>query len=220
MLMMWPLPFLFFSISTAISVGTRMLRPASFLSSNLAMSSCSASLRSLDVQLIKAIESNNANEAARLIALGADVNATENYNELWTASIMAASLGHVDCLQLLLDQDADVNAGDENAKTALMETALWGHVGCLELLINHGADVNAPDKEGRTALIMATLGSEVSCLEMLLDHAADLEAVDMNGKTALDIAVDKHHNECAVILRTHQAAQQMKREHLSKRLFK
>ena len=47
---------------------------------------------------------------------------------------------------------ADVNAQDNNGKTALMYAFEVGNSGIAEMLIKAGADVNAKDNDGRTVL--------------------------------------------------------------------
>ena len=62
----------------------------------------------------------------------------------------------------------DVNARDENGRTALMLAAVNGNEDCVKILIAAGADVNAKDNTGKTALVMAA--PEVAAL--LRDAAA------------------------------------------------
>ena len=67
--------------------------------------------------LIEAAKTNNAAEARRLIASGADVNA--KVNDGWTA-LMSAALNKADDLaKLMIESGADVNAKDDKGKTAL-----------------------------------------------------------------------------------------------------
>ena len=58
-----------------------------------------------------------------------------------------------------LRNGANVNAKDEDGRTALHLAAFNGHADIVEALLRHGADVNAKDKDGYTALHWAaTLG--------------------------------------------------------------
>ncbi|MCH5291754.1 MAG: ankyrin repeat domain-containing protein [Treponema sp.] len=68
--------------------------------------------------LITAAKDNNAAEARRLIADGADVNAKGN--EDWTSLMWAAWYNSPEVAKILLESGADVSAKDNDGKTALM----------------------------------------------------------------------------------------------------
>ena len=72
----------------------------------------------------------------------------------------AAYLGDVDATKMLIEDNAEVNAGDER-QTALHWAAEKGHVDVAKVLIQNGADVNAVDIYKMTALHFAA--SEWTC---------------------------------------------------------
>jgi 26S proteasome non-ATPase regulatory subunit 10 len=88
----------------------------------------------------------------------------------------AASAGHVDILQLLLNHGASVNAVNNDGRTPLHYAASWGHVDILQLLLSHGASVNAVDKEGGTPLHDAACAHEghVKCVKVCLVNVQQL----------------------------------------------
>ncbi|NIM06561.1 MAG: ankyrin repeat domain-containing protein, partial [Deltaproteobacteria bacterium] len=53
------------------------------------------------------------------------------------------------------DRGADIDARDNDGKSALIMAALMGHADSVKLLLEKGADVNAHDNGGRTALSLA-----------------------------------------------------------------
>ena len=58
-------------------------------------------------------------------------------------------------VELLIKNDADVNAKDSKGITALMIAAKEGQIGTAKLLITNGADINAKSNNGSTALSVA-----------------------------------------------------------------
>ena len=72
--------------------------------------------------------------------------------------LIACKFGDLEKVKQLLENGADVNAGDKDDRTALMFAAGNGHKEVVELLIENGADVNAKNIMGKTALMSASRG--------------------------------------------------------------
>ncbi|KAL2201506.1 ankyrin repeat-containing domain protein [Corynascus similis CBS 632.67] len=111
----------------------------------------------------------------------------------------------VECLQVLIDGGADVNAtmddesyNDPNAKTKTSDTPLHltnpPKLGLLEILVRHGADINAPNATGRSPLLeflyQLQLGyfldkfqPDVNVSERLLELGADVDIAEDEGDT-------------------------------------
>jgi hypothetical protein len=88
--------------------------------------------------------------ARQLIARGADVNKTG-----WTPLHYAATNGHVQIMQMLLDQSAYIDAESPNGTTPLMMAAMYGTPAAVKLLIDEGADPTLKNQLGLTALDFA-----------------------------------------------------------------
>jgi Ankyrin repeats (3 copies) len=96
--------------------------------------------------------------------MSAVVEQTKTERELWHI----AGTGDVEGLNHLLDQGANVNAGDRTGVTALMRAAYHGQVPMVQALIARGADVNATDRSGLTALMMAKHAGHKEIVDALL----------------------------------------------------
>ncbi len=66
-------------------------------------------------------------------------------------NIEAARLPHSECVALLLENGADVNARDDSGDTALNVARELGNEDMARLLLDGGADVGVRNKKGRVA---------------------------------------------------------------------
>jgi ankyrin repeat protein len=107
-----------------------------------------------------------------LIAHGADVNARSNLEkwerqttseprEKWlpqgsmTPLLFASREGCVECVTILVEAKADLNAADPDGINPTISALINGHYDVAGRLIHAGADVNLADKTGRTPLYAA-----------------------------------------------------------------
>ncbi len=72
----------------------------------------------------------------------------------------------------ILDKGADVNAKDNDGRTALMFATMFGHTKTVKLLIIKGADINAIDHRRFTALKYASSYERTEIAELLKQHGA------------------------------------------------
>lgn len=106
----------------------------------------------------------------------------------------AAKLNNFDELEMILrTQEIDVDARDENQRTALHFAAERNkensHYESIELLLKMGADVNAQDDNEDTPLNLATGSSGTKTLELLIRNGADLKLKDNDGRNPLFNAI-------------------------------
>jgi hypothetical protein len=85
-----------------------------------------------------------------MIRKGADVNKPG-----WAPLHYAATSGHLEVMQLLLDENAYIDAASPNNTTPLMMAAHYGTVAAVKLLLDAGADPMLKNDLGLTAIDFA-----------------------------------------------------------------
>ncbi len=95
---------------------------------------------------------------------------------------------------------ADVNAKDENGKTALRIASSNGCKEIVQMLIKAGANVNAKDENGQTALIWSSLKGHKEIVQILIEAGTNINATDIFGRTALMYASQYGHKDIVQML--------------------
>jgi hypothetical protein len=107
---------------------------------------------------------------AALIRNGAHVNLPSWMNSELTPLTLSSMGGHLDVVDLLLANNADVHAGSD---IALWSASYYGHTAVVQLLLQWGADVNALDNY---AFRSACRRGHLNVVELLLANNADVHA--------------------------------------------
>jgi len=111
--------------------------------------------------------SGNVTELERNLRFLHDINAPNSAG--YSALMLAAYRGHVNCVDLLLHAGADANITDPRGNTVLMATAFKGHVPCAQALIKSGAKIQATNHHGLGAHDFACLLGRRDMLSFLAD---------------------------------------------------
>ena len=152
--------------------------------------------------LLRAAMEGDIEAVKQHLDAGANVNAMRGGG---TPLHLAASWGHKEVAELLIDNGADVNAKDIDGWTPLRKAAWHGRKEIVELLIANGADVNPQDVNGWTPLHQAARNGHKEIAELLIAKGADVTAKNEDGETPLDWANWRSHAETADLLRKHGA---------------
>jgi ankyrin repeat protein len=111
----------------------------------------------------------------RLLAAGADVNASNDYRA--TPLSEAAVIGNVDVLRRLLKKGANVESANGDNQTALMIIARTSNVEAAQLLLRYGAKVDAREQwREQTPLMWAAAEAQPAMVKLLLAHGAKANA--------------------------------------------
>lgn len=109
--------------------------------------------------------------------------------------------GDLELLRAYLEKNpADVDARDEQGRTAVHMAAANGHMPILEMLFQFSPQPNVPNDEGNTALHFAALNNRVAAAEALLAHGWRPAEQNVMGKTALQLIYEKQFNEMETLL--------------------
>jgi ankyrin repeat protein len=137
-----------------------------------------------------------ASISALLSVKGININAKSEDPYGDTALHMAAKLGKLDILEILLDNGTDINATNTKAETALIVGATCAHgekcQQVIHILLARGADIEAVDEDGNTALMAAAKdrNQSVAAIQFLVERGAETSTRNLKGSTALMIAAD------------------------------
>lgn len=97
-----------------------------------------------------------------LIRQGADVNKPG-----WAPLHYAATNGHLEAMNLLLEENAYIDAASPNGTTPLMMAALYGTDSAVKLLLEAGADPLLKNSQGLSALDFAYRGNRTDSANII-----------------------------------------------------
>jgi uncharacterized protein len=151
---------------------------------------CSRFSRSLDIQLKEAVCGGDVGQTKNLLALGANVNATDadGYSALVVVEACAAHKDprRAELVELLIANGAQINRRARDGSDALMYAARNGDSQAVKALLKAGASVKTADNQGETALIKAvTFSCDEQTVRTLIEAGADLKATNHKGQSAL-----------------------------------
>lgn len=139
----------------------------------------------------KAIAAGDSEALVRLLSRGLSPDARVNGEPLLHMAAMKLAMDHQEeCLRVLLDHGADVNARDAAGRTAMRRIPTDPAI--FKILLAAGADPNICDYDGYTPLHMAaTMGRDGGdTVIALITAGADVNARDSLRRTPLHYAVE------------------------------
>ncbi|MFS0558236.1 ankyrin repeat domain-containing protein [Brevibacillus sp. 179-C9.3 HS] len=163
----------------------------------------------LNQALLTATSQGDKAAIQKLIADGADINATDERGR--TSAMIAVHSYQLDIFNLLIEHGANINIRDNNLDNPLLFASAAGHLDFVKAAIAAGADTTITNRFGGTALIPAADRGHVEIVkELLTTSDVHIDHVNRLGWTALLEAVilgdgGKKHQEIVKLLIEHKA---------------
>ena len=137
--------------------------------------------------VLHAVDSHDADCLRVILEAGGNPNPTYPRGLFRSSPLTAAGFaGMPTLLKLLLDFEADPNAGNPEGLTALHSVARTHNTECALLLLEYGADLNAMSSNGRTPLTTAIIHNNHSVLRLFVERCHEyMTTTQFNGKADL-----------------------------------
>ncbi|XP_077988569.1 uncharacterized protein LOC144443070 [Glandiceps talaboti] len=140
-----------------------------------------------DDKVLHAVENGDLSKLQSLLGKKG-TSPTKLDHEGKSALHAAAKLGHLECLDFMLHNGADLMVIDNQGRTALHCASRAGHGESIERLLQYGAAVFPGDYQMLTPLHHAAIGGHYHCALILIDYQSPVDPKELNGKTPLCLA--------------------------------
>ena len=118
-----------------------------------------------------------------LMARGVSIDTTDEHGD--TGLTLAADIGNVKSVVLLVKYGAKIEAVDNDGRTALVNAAYKGHTEVVKALAAHRAKINSQDHAGVAALHLAALNRDEEMVRTLIALQANVNIATPQGYTPL-----------------------------------
>ena len=120
--------------------------------------------------------------------------------------MIASEHGHLQVVEILLRNRANVDLQNSDGNTALMIASEHGHLQVVEILLRNRANVDLQDSYGSTALMYASEHGHLQVVEILLRNLANVDLQNSDGILALMYASEYGHHQVVEILLDNRAS--------------
>jgi ankyrin repeat protein len=153
---------------------------------------------SINRELIEAARENNLPEIRRLLRVGADVNAKDDYGN--TPLHGASTKGHVQVVKELAEHGVDMELKTNAGMTPLHHACFNGHVAFVIELLSRGANIEAKTNQGNTHLHLASQCDHFLVVKALVSGGANILAANNQGNCSIHSAVIRRHSDVSKYL--------------------
>ncbi|XP_030374156.1 protein fem-1 homolog B isoform X2 [Scaptodrosophila lebanonensis] len=118
---------------------------------------------------------------------------------------VAAGMGHLQIVKLLVQAKANVNHNTKAQSSPLRAACYEGRLDIVRYLIEHGAEVNATNAFNNTCIMIAAYKGHELVVDTLLKNGARTNGQALCGATALHYAAESGHLDVVRLLLDHGA---------------
>ncbi|WP_082360644.1 ankyrin repeat domain-containing protein [Bacillus sp. FJAT-28004] len=149
-----------------------------------ATQSVNSEMDKLNKALLAAAEQGDRASITKLLAEGADINATDNQGR--TSAMIAVHTNQLDVFNLFIEKGANINIQDNRSDNPLLYAGAEGMMDFVRASVAAGADTTITNRFGGTALIPAADRGHVEIVKELLSTSdVNINHVNQLGWTAL-----------------------------------
>ena len=134
-----------------------------------------------------------SNYLSIIIVIGIIDNLAADYpTQFFLMLYLAALVGRLEAVQVLLEYNANINSQDSTGETPLYRASdhpFDDSKAVIQRLLEHGADPNICDNYHTTPLHQASSHGLLEAARLLLRYGAKVDMKDKEGKTPLQLAV-------------------------------
>ncbi|KAL9038527.1 MAG: hypothetical protein Q9180_003079 [Flavoplaca navasiana] len=120
----------------------------------------------------------------KLLESGADVS-YEKDAQVGTLAHRAVENDDLDCLRILAERSANLDARDGSGMTPLHVATSCGRVSCMQYLLSKGVNIEARDNNSYSPLLTAAKHGQDAALVLLLQKGVEVDVCTEAGTTAL-----------------------------------
>ena len=140
--------------------------------------------------IVKVAQTGSRDDVERLIQSGHDIEARHIHSRR-NALLVASHCGNDEIVDLLIQNNARLDAVDGSGSTAVHLAASRGHLEVLGLLLSENVDIETRNSQGRTALWLAADQGQLDAIRMLVATQAKVNTRADNQMTALHVAAKR-----------------------------
>lgn len=115
----------------------------------------------------------------------------------------AVTQGDTETVEKLIQNEIDINAVDDQGRTAVLIATHNNDPTLVQVLINHGADINIRDMNQDNVLLYAGAEGLLEIVQIAIESGADTTLTNRYGGVALIPAAERGHVEVVKELLTH-----------------
>jgi ankyrin repeat protein len=125
--------------------------------------------------LYSVVSWSRVNMTKLFLSRGADISVKDHRGQTPFQEVAKKVDPHINIVELLLDNGAEIDQRDDLQRTTLHWAANWGNIKLIELLLSRGADINLRDGLNRTPLDLALEEKHEELVGLLEQNQSDLK---------------------------------------------